>query len=50
MLPVSPCVYLQLAGWHVASGKLICSVVSAAVGGKNSQQEGAGLQATNTRI
>lgn len=34
----SPCVYLQLAGGNVATGKFIHSVVSTAVGGEYPQQ------------
>lgn len=41
---ISPCVYLQFAGGNIATGKFICSVVSAAVGGEYSQQKGASLQ------
>lgn len=50
MYLVLPCVYLQLAGGNVATGKLIWSVVSAAVGGEHSQQKGAGLEELHKSI
>ncbi|TNN65285.1 hypothetical protein EYF80_024439 [Liparis tanakae] len=33
-----------LAGGNVPTGKFVCSVVSATVGGENTQQKGASLQ------
>lgn len=45
-----PCVYLQLTGRNIATGKFIHSVVSTAVCGEHSKQEGAGLQQTQREI
>lgn len=45
-----PCVYLQLTGGNIATGKFIHSVMSAAVCGEHSKEEGAGLQKTQGNI
>lgn len=39
----SPCVYLQLTGGNISTGKFIWSVVSTTISGENTKEEGAGL-------
>lgn len=40
----SPCVYLQLTGGNIPTGKFIWSVVSTTISGENTEEEGAGLR------